>query len=68
MAVMDRTRADRISHRAADLRLDALLLSLLALPFVAVGWSAYRVVAVSRWCVAAVVTGYVDARESARAG
>ncbi len=68
MAVIDRSRAVRISERAAELRLGVLLLSLFALPFVALGWSAYRVVAVVRWTAAAVVTGYVDARESARAG
>ena len=68
MTVIEASRVSRISQRAADLRLAALLLSLLALPLVGLGWVAYQVVASIRWVVAAVVTGYVDARESARAG
>lgn len=68
MTVIDRSRASRISTRAAELRLTSMLLSLLALPLVALGWVAYRAVAVTRWVVAAIVTGYVEARESARVG
>lgn len=60
MSVLDHPR--RISARAAQVRLLPLLLSLLALPLVLVGRGAYVVVSVTRWVVAAVLTGYEDAR------
>ena len=62
MSVVDHPRLRRISTRAASVRLVPLLLSLLALPLVLVGRCAYVVVAVVRWVVAAVMTGYEDAR------
>jgi hypothetical protein len=53
---------ERVRERAARVQLRPLLLSLAALPFVALGRFAYGLVATTRWMVAAVMTGYDDAR------
>ena len=58
--------ASRVGDRAKQIDLTLVLLSLLALPLVLVGRFAYGVVAATRWVVAAVVTGYEDARGSVK--
>ena len=73
MAVVDRALAARINARAETIRLLPVLLSLLALPFVAVGWSTFWIrrgfVVTARWVGAAVVVGYQMAQENhGRAG
>lgn len=72
MAVLERVPVDRISARAAQIQFLPLLLSLCALPFVALGWSLYwvraGVSASVRWVSAAVLVGYEMASERARAG
>ena len=73
MAVLDRVPVDRISARAAQIRLLPLLWSLLAVPFVALGWAVFWLVAgagaVVKWVSAAFLVGYDMAREQrARAG
>ena len=54
--------ASRIGDRAKQIQLTPILLSTLALPLVLIGRAAYGAVAAIRWVVAAVVTGYEDAR------
>ena len=67
MAVLYRVPVDRISARAAQIRLLPLLLSLCALPFVALGWTVFwaftGVVIAMRWTSAAFLVGYEMARE-----
>lgn len=67
MAVLDRVPVDRITARAAQIRLLPLLLSLCALPFVALGWTVFWVVTAAmvavRWTAAAFLVGYEMARE-----
>jgi len=70
VAVLERI-PDRITARAAQIRLLPLLLSLCALPFVALGWTVFGVVAgigaAVKWISAAFLVGYDMAREQ-RAG
>lgn len=67
MAVLDRVPVDRITARAATIRLLPLLLSLCALPFVSVGWLVFWVITGAgiaiRWVSAAFLVGYELGRE-----
>lgn len=73
MAVLERIPVDRINERAAAIRLLPLLLSLLAVPFVGLGWLVFWVatsvgVAV-KWVSAAFLVGYDMAKaQRQRAG
>jgi hypothetical protein len=53
---------ERVRQRATQVQLRPLLLSMAAAPFAALGHFAYRLVTATRWMVAAVMTGYDDAR------
>jgi hypothetical protein len=68
VAIVDRTRLDRIAVLARSIRVNTLALSLIAFPLVLAGSTAYCAVASVRWIAAAIATGYADARKRARAG
>ncbi len=52
---------DRVAERAVQVRVVVLLLSLLALPFYAVGFVVAVVWLALKWCYAAVLVGFSDA-------
>ena len=52
---------ERVAVKAADVKVVALLLSLLAVPFYVLGLFAGLVWVAVRWVVAAVVVGFADA-------
>ena len=68
MAVLDRVPVDRIAVKAAALRLGPLFLSLLMLPFFAIGWTAAKGFLALRFTVAAVQVGFEAGMKSSRAG
>lgn len=69
MAVLDRVSVDRIAVQAAALRLWPLLLSLLMMPFFALGWITAKGYLGLRYVLAAVIVGFKAGLEaSTRAG
>lgn len=69
MAVLDRVPVDRIAVEAAALRLGPLLLSLMMMPFFALGWTAAKGYLGTRYVLAAVIVGWRAGMEaSSRAG
>lgn len=58
MTVLDRVPVEAITARAADVDVARLLLSLLALPFILIGWTVRAVFVALAWMWAAVLIGW----------
>lgn len=53
---------DRVGDRAADIKVVALLLSLIALPFYVLGVVVAVLWLAVKWCYAAVLVGFADVK------
>lgn len=58
MSVLDRVPVGAINARARDIDMAAMLLALLALPFMALGWLARAVFVALAWAYSAVLVGW----------
>jgi hypothetical protein len=66
MTILDRVPTDRIGERAHDVDLGRALLSLLMLPFLALGFAAALMWTAVEFAWAAVLTGWDAARAQTR--